>query len=102
LRFVTGERERIERGGLAAGRRPDIAKDFPGALHYGFSSCFYCHCERSDLSAVAQRAKAEAIHSIIAHTVMPRECGASSTPWLIGLIIGVSGILDPRLRGDDK
>ena len=33
LRLIAGQRERVERGSFAAGRRPDIAKNFAGALH---------------------------------------------------------------------
>jgi hypothetical protein len=71
---------------------------------------------RDDLSAVAQRAKAEAIQTCfvaldcfasLAMTeekamphipaVIPRESGVSSTRWLIGSITAASGILDHPL-----
>ncbi len=37
LRLFTGQLDRVERGSLAAGRRPDIAENFSGALHARFS-----------------------------------------------------------------
>ncbi len=33
LRLIAGQRERVERGSVAAGGGPDIAEDFSGALH---------------------------------------------------------------------
>jgi hypothetical protein len=35
------------------------------------------------------------------NAVMPRESGASSTPWLLGSIIDFSGILDRPVKPDD-
>jgi hypothetical protein len=52
------------------------------------------HCERSDLSAVARRAKAEAIH-ISACRAM--DCFAS-----LAMTLKRRGVLDPRFRGDDR
>jgi hypothetical protein len=56
------------------------------------------HCEeRSETQSIEPHNPSNLIM-----TVIPRACGVSSTPRLFGSITSVSGILDPRFRGDDE